>query len=785
MKPWVHAAATVAVALALGLAMTAMLSFDKLRSGLVQLDQERAAASVVDARNAIAAATALGLPLSHAGMVPDILARTGAADPALVRFSVFDRRGRLLYAVPPAPAGGATAVPDAWRIANEKPDGGLWFARDGDLMVAGVPIPSAAATPTGGVAAHFDVSARSRAIDAAARDLTLATLALVAGLSLVVAFASRRWVGAPQRGPEDAARRLTVVTLAAMLAASALLLAVVYVIFDHRTGPSVAAKAEVVATLATGELGRAYALGIPVDRLRGVAQSFAQVTAEHGEIAGLQLADADGGVLAAAGSVPATPGPNRVDRAIGLPDGTTVALSVAIDPGHVAGRLQAIAADLAIVLFVAMLAAGELVGFSAQLAARSGPRADAVPDLRFPLFVYFVASELYRPFLPMFIAGLYQPNPWIGEGLAIAIPMSVWVMALVVATPFAGRLLRRHGVRRTLAFGMVPTAVGLALTGLSQGIADLILWRSVTAAGFGLVMAVGTLHSAQAGPADRRTRRIGVFFATTIGASVCAAAIGGLLADRIGHRPTFFVAAAMVMLAVLVTRTQLRADVPAAVPPAAAGARARVPSWLAASLDLRFLLFMALTAIPARLVLTGFVLMAVPLQLAAMSYDEAATGRVLMVYFLGNFAMIGLTSRLADEYGAHRAILVGGSLVMSIGVLLFARAGGLGEGWEVACLALAAVLVGVGQNASRAPLIAYLPIGFPDVVARHGQESLLVGFRTLERVGSIAGPFVAAGAIAVSGHATAAAVLAGGLLATTVALWLFVRGRPGGRMATA
>ena len=120
---------------------------------------------------------------------------------------------------------------------------------------------------------------------------------------------------------------------------------------------------------------------------------------------------------------------------------------------------------------------------------------------------------------------------------------------------------------------------------------------------------------------------------------------------------------------------------------------------------------------------------------------------------------------------------------MSIGVLLFARAGGLGEGWEVACLALAAVLVGVGQNASRAPLIAYLPIGFPDVVARHGQESLLVGFRTLERVGSIAGPFVAAGAIAVSGHATAAAVLAGGLLATTVALWLFVRGRAGGRKA--
>ena len=108
-------------------------------------------------------------------------------------------------------------------------------------------------------------------------------------------------------------------------------------------------------------------------------------------------------------------------------------------------------------------------------------------------------------------------------------------MAASLISVLVGSILaERFGVRRIFFFGAILSAVGIAGHLAAQGFATILLSRSLTGFGYGLVYAAAQIYINQHAKLDRRSSGFSVFFAVIVSAEICGPALGGVLADRLG-----------------------------------------------------------------------------------------------------------------------------------------------------------------------------------------------------------------------------------------------------------
>ena len=385
-------------------------------------------------------------------------------------------------------------------------------------------------------------------------------------------------------------------------------------------------------------------------------------------------------------------------------------------------------------------------------------------DVQYPLFFFIFGVELSRPFFPLFVRDLYDPSLGIDASIAIAMPMSVWVVAMLFTTPLAPTLIRRLGTRNTLLLGMAPTSVGLIATAFATGFVELIAWRCVTAAGFGLVTAAILVRLAITAPERRRALNIGVFVTATGGGSICATAIGGILAERLGYENTFIVGATIVFVAMTITFGFLSSEEGVGTRVGAPAHRRRLGIYGSP----RFMTFMALSALPSRTVLTGFLFFLVPLYLDSLDFGGAAIGRTMMVYFLVLLVMNQAAALIADRFQNHGMLIVVGGISVAAGCLLFVST------TDALLLACGVALIGLGQSFVMTPQVAVLPTYFRSETEAFGTGPVTAAFRVVERAGSIAGPLLAGSIVAFAGLQHAGRLLGYGIAVTTLLLALLL-----------
>ena len=389
-------------------------------------------------------------------------------------------------------------------------------------------------------------------------------------------------------------------------------------------------------------------------------------------------------------------------------------------------------------------------------------------DVQYPLFFFIFGVELSRSFFPLFVRDLYDPSLGIDPSIAIALPMSVWVVAMLLTTPLVLTAIRRWGVRETLLIGMAPTSIGLMATAYAGGFIELIAWRCVTAAGFGLVTAAILVRLATMAQARRRALNIGVFVTAIGGGSVCGTAIGGILADHIGYQNTFLVGAVIVFVAMAITLGFLSPGEGAGTGPDG-HSRRRGSFRIYASP--KFIAFMGLSALPSRIVLVGFLFFLVPLYLDALGFSGAAIGRTMMVYFVVLLVMNQAAALIADRFQNHGLLILAGGVSASAGCLLFVSTA------DVLRLVIAIALIGLGQSLVMTPQVAVLPVYFLKEVKALGAGAMTEAFRVVERAGSIAGPLVAGVVVAATGLEQAGRLIGYGALVMTGLLAVLMAAR--------
>jgi MFS family permease len=352
-------------------------------------------------------------------------------------------------------------------------------------------------------------------------------------------------------------------------------------------------------------------------------------------------------------------------------------------------------------------------------------------DVRGLWFLFIVSAMIPGSFLPMYVAELYVPIPGVAKSLVLSSPLSIYYFFTFVGIAFAGVWSERVGRRTAMVAGALLNFLGYAGAGFAINIFDLTLYYSVAALGFGFVMIATQGHIVDNTPTDRRASALALFWAGFFAGTLCGNGIGGILAERVGYRITFELAAGISLLsALLIWRMVLCNRQHQTV---------HKPSlrWR----DLRALLgnsrFLAVVfglSIPAKVLMTGFVFYFVPLYLFSFEITQSNIGRVLMVYSL-MFIFVGpYVARFFEGRVNHLLFVLIGTTLAGVGVVLGAWVAG------VAGVLVAVTLYSLFRSSCTSTTTA-LALRVCESEARQLGSATVIAVAVLfERIGNIAGP---------------------------------------------
>lgn len=185
------------------------------------------------------------------------------------------------------------------------------------------------------------------------------------------------------------------------------------------------------------------------------------------------------------------------------------------------------------------------------------------------VFVVFAGFAFVLPFLPLFVRELGVEEPeraalWAGVLIGVS-PLLAGLLA-----PLWGRLADRHGHKAVAVAALAAYVVLLALSAAVTGVGQLLALR----VGIGLFGSVGPLGLAMAtaqAPREETGRAVGLVQAAQILSAAIGPFAGGVLADGIGIRRTFLVAAALCAATLVLVLALYEERGPAAKEEAGAG----------------------------------------------------------------------------------------------------------------------------------------------------------------------------------------------------------------------
>lgn len=359
----------------------------------------------------------------------------------------------------------------------------------------------------------------------------------------------------------------------------------------------------------------------------------------------------------------------------------------------------------------------------------------ALAKVRAPLFAFILAEELTRSFLPGYVKELLVSIPGLSPQIVIGLPIVLFMLIVALAQPYLGAFCEKIGHRRAMVYGATIAGAGFLATMLAVTVLDLLLWRSLCAIGYALVFVAAQGYVLVYTTPSNRARGFALFVGAIMVATVCGPSIGGILADNLGERPTFALAAFIAFASILVMRTLPRdgettATKKSARPP-------RLSEIGALLLNRRFMTLTGLAAIPAKLILTGVCFYLMPLYIVSVGSTLSMAGRILMIYGVIMVVMGPVAAGWATNRRNRELLVAGGLCASGVGGLLMLASG------SVLVVFIAVLMIGFGQSLSISAQSALVSDHCVEEIAQMGDGAVYGVYRLLERLGNAVGPLVA------------------------------------------
>jgi hypothetical protein len=331
--------------------------------------------------------------------------------------------------------------------------------------------------------------------------------------------------------------------------------------------------------------------------------------------------------------------------------------------------------------------------------------------------------------------------------------MMAYMLVAGVGTLFGSGIVDRLGLRRAFGLSVVLSSISLIGLAFAHTLAEIILWRSVSAVGYAVATIACQVYIARtASSGDANIRGLSIFVAAVTAACICGAPIGAVIAEILGQSAALLFACVVCVISWSFFRgVSLPNEVDRATSTSETGSG--TAGFGALLKNKRILLAMWCGVLPGKLMMAGMLFYITPLLLQQFQLSQASIGQFFVLYYVLLSAGNAIISRI--DLGIKtkiQLVIVGGFL---------SGAGALTMYWfhSPVALAIAIISFGLGQSMLLTPITAVIlhitRVELPEVQSSRA----LALARSFERVGGILGAGLAAVLSASLGYLDAAVML--------------------------
>jgi len=365
--------------------------------------------------------------------------------------------------------------------------------------------------------------------------------------------------------------------------------------------------------------------------------------------------------------------------------------------------------------------------------------------IRPAVFLFVFAEALSISFLPLYAGEIYHPLWGLSKEVIIGLPISAFMLFTALSFPVGGALADTLGYRKAFAIGAAVTATGLVLTGTANDILTLIIYRSIAGTGFGILFITAQGYIVSTTSISNRAEGMAIFLSAFYGGTLCGAAIGGMVAERIGFRILFYSGAAITVISVFFIYFFMTEQPGFGFQTGKKSGAGKIfqqfVSLLPLPRDFIKLLsnrnFAALTlfqSIPNKICLIGFVYYLAPLFLKSLGSGQSDIGRYIMGYSLMMILFSQTVSKWSDRHFTAKPFIFWGGVLSGLSLIPFFFFA------NTCMVAIGIIMLGLSHTISvsnQAKMASHL-----NAVKEIGVGPGLGVYRQMERLGNVIAPIL-------------------------------------------
>lgn len=381
-------------------------------------------------------------------------------------------------------------------------------------------------------------------------------------------------------------------------------------------------------------------------------------------------------------------------------------------------------------------------------AARSGEETDpeerekATLNLVKPVFFLAVFIEhLNYAFLPQLMHDIAAASN-LSTGYA-SLPFLAYYACFALSLIPAGRLDRTVGSSRLIIAGLLLAGTGVFLLTMMSSLQTAVLARALAGLGQGTLFIGVQAYVLANSSASRKTQAGSAIVFGFQAGMIAGMAIGSLLVTYIDAVGVFQLGTGLAFVTMVYASAVLPTVQKQAVSPAKPGtAFMDVVRMLGSG---PFLKSMFLIGVPAKAVLTGVVLFALPMLLTKQGFAREDIGQFTMVYAGAVIIASTLVAGYADRSRQTERILVAGGVLTAVGLVIVSLVGldmfsgrDVHPAWITGLIVIGVCVIGMAHGFINAPVVTH--VAESRIAAELGVANVASTYRLIERFGHMLGP---------------------------------------------
>lgn len=357
--------------------------------------------------------------------------------------------------------------------------------------------------------------------------------------------------------------------------------------------------------------------------------------------------------------------------------------------------------------------------------------------------VFFLAvfiEHLNYAFLPQLMHEIVAQGN-MSAGYA-SLPFLAYYACFALSLIPAGRLDGKVGSRKLIIAGLVMAGGGIFLLSALHNLETAIMARALAGLGQGTLF-IGVQSYVLANSSANRKTQAGsaIVFGFQAG-MIAGMAIGSLLVTYIDAIGVFQLGTALAFVTMLYAAAVLPTTQQAAVAARPGAALSDVFRMLRNG---PFLKSMLLIGVPAKAVLTGVVLFALPMLMTKQGYAREDIGQFTMVYAGAVIMASSLVATYADRSRQTERILVAGGTLTAIGLIVVSLVGldmfsgkDVHPAWITGLIVVGVSIIGIAHGFINAPVVTH--VAESRIAGELGVSNVASTYRLIERLGHMLGP---------------------------------------------